>query len=328
MIAPFVLGLDAGNTKTLAVIADSTGRVIGYGRSRQANIYVDFDGAVAALKEACQQAQEMSGLSCVHHIALSAAGADWPEDFTALHQAMKSAGLVQGDHELSVVNDAVGAVWSGSPSGEGVAVAVGTSAGIGARFGERLWHSSYWQEPEGAVHLGQQALRAVYRAELGLSQPTSLTKVILEHFQLTNVEELLHAFTARVSTLKTNDVAGLARLLLTEAQNGDACSHSIVTRHAEALGDYALVAARKVGLNQHAFPLVLTGGVLRHPGSLLKNTLLRRVQEQMPRASLQSPEFEPVGGAVCIALSVLGLHNVGARATLKNTLPPSSFFST
>jgi N-acetylglucosamine kinase-like BadF-type ATPase len=328
LLAPIVMGVDAGNTKTLAVIADGTGQVLGYGRSTSANIYVNFDGAVAALKEAARAALEMAGVNHLDHLAVSAAGADWPEDFVALRGAVHAASLVTDSSKLSVVNDAVGALWSGSATGEGVAVAVGTSAGTAARSGETVWHSGYWQEPEGAVQLGQQTLRAVYRAELELYPRTSLTNVVLKHFQVDRVEALLHAFTARGSSLGTNDIGRLARLLLDEAQKGDEVACQLVLQHGVALGDYAVVAARKVDFISQPFPLILTGGVMRHSSSLLKDTLVARVHEHFPGAKLQDPDFEPVGGAVCVALNALGCHHIGSRTRLRETLPEGSFYTT
>lgn len=328
MLEPIVMGIDAGNTKTLAVVVDKTGRVLGYGRSAQANIYVDFTRAMGALRHAYQEALVMAGVQRVAHLAISASGADWPEDFTALRSGLQAVGMVEDAQGLSVVNDAVGALWSGSATGEGVAVAVGTSAGVGARWGERVWHSSYWQEAEGAVQLGRCALRTVYRSELNLEPHTSLTRAVLDLFDLPSVEDVLHAFTARKPLLGEQDAAKAARLLLDEAERGDELARRIVREHAKSLGDYALVAARRVGLSAQPFPLILTGGVMRHPSSLLKDDLVRHVLRQEPQARLQEPDFEPVGGAVCLALAALGCYKITARTLLRMTLPQESFYAT
>ena len=328
MLGPLVMGIDAGNTKTLAVVADRRGRVLGYGRSSSANIYAGFGGAVASLEQAWQRALVPAGTEEVAHLALSATGADWSEDFADLRQAVLRRGLVKEDSALTVVNDAVAALWTGSATGEGVAVAVGTSAGTAARRGERVWHSSFWQEPEGAVQLGYLALRAVYRAELGLGPPTRLTETFLQRFGLPDVTTLLHAFTARGAPLGAAAAGSSARLLLDQAERGDEVACRLVRQHAEALGDYAVVAARKVGLDKAAFPLVLTGGVMRHPGSLLKDALAQRVRRTLPGATLRKSSFEPVGGAVCIALEATGFHTESARTALSETLPHATFYTT
>ena len=327
MLEPLVMGIDVGNTKTLAVVADRTGRVLGYGRGVRANIYHHLGGALEVLEQV--QKQALAGLDNVRirHLALSATGADWPEDFAELRRAFETIGRVRGN-ALTVVNDALTAIWTGSATGEGVAVAVGTSAGTGARHGDRVWHSSFWQEPEGAVELGQRALRAVYRAELGLTPPTRLTEAFLDHFDLPSVEALLHAFTARAAPLGAAEAGGAARVLLDEAERGDEVACGLVRQHAEALGEYAVVAARKVGLEDEPFPLVLTGGVMRHPGPLLKDGIVRRVRRDLPGAIYQKSDLEPVGGAVCIALGALGHYDTKARATLRETLPRAHFYMT
>ena len=326
MLEPLVMGIDVGNTKTLAVVADRTGRVLGYGRNAKANIYAHVERALSVLVQVQQQA--LAGLegARIGYLVLSATGADWPEDFAELRRALRASSGV-GDR-FTVVNDAVAAIWTGSPTGEGVAVAIGTSAGTGARKGERVWHSSFWQEPEGAVQLGQLALRAIYRAELGLTPPTSLTEAFLDHFALPNVEALLHAFTARAAPLGEAEAGGAARLLLGEAQRGDEVAAEIVKRHAQALGDYAVIAAYKVGLNAEAFPLILTGGVMRHLSSLLKDELTKHVCRDLPKATYRKSDFEPVGGALCIALDALGYHTPTVREALRMTLPHAAFYTT
>ena len=322
---PLVMGIDVGNTKTLAVVADRSGRVLGYGRGAEANIYAHVERALSVLLQVQQQALAGLESASIGHLALSATGADWPEDFTELRRALRASSGV-GDR-FAVVNDAVAAIWTGSPTGEGVAVAVGTSAGTGARRGHQVWHSSFWQGPEGAVQLGQLALRAIYRAELGLNPPTRLREAFLDHFALPSVEALLHAFTARAAPLGEAEAGGAARLLLNEAESGDEVAYKLVKQHAQALGDYAVIAAHKVGLNG-VFPLVLTGGVMRHPGSLLKDELIGRVRHDLPGVTYRKSDFEPVGGALCIALDALGCYTPEARENLHKTLPHAAFYTT
>jgi hypothetical protein len=69
----------------------------------------------------------------------------------------------------------------------------------------------------------------------------------------------------------------LVRRLFDAADAGDATAYQIVILHGKALGDYAIVAARKVGLLEVPLTLVLTGGVLRNPSPLLREALVERV---------------------------------------------------
>ncbi|WP_425145065.1 N-acetylglucosamine kinase [Deinococcus sp.] len=323
----FVLGIDAGNTKTIALIADSAGTVLGWGRAGSSNIYVSQAEALAALETAVAEAGRSAGLNgrALSAVTLSAAGADWPEDFTVLQGALTRWGWAE---RRSVVNDAVGALRAGSLAGLGVAVVCGTSAGTAARApDDKVWHSSYWQEPEGADELAQRTLRAVYRAELGIDPPTSLSAPVLAHFGCKSVAALLHSFTGRGRTPPLH-LGRLARVLLDQAQAGDPASVQIVQRHGAALGDYALAAARQVGL-EGDYLLVTSGGVMRHPSALLRTALLRHVQAAHSGVTWQASHHEPVFGALLLALELSG-QPITERLfrRLEETCPEESLFLT
>jgi N-acetylglucosamine kinase-like BadF-type ATPase len=127
--------------------------------------------------------------------AFSMAGADWPEDFDLLQAAMEQRGF---GRRILVVNDAIGGLRAGSPDGMGVAVVCGTGAGTGAHAPDgRVWHTSFWQEPNGSHDLARRMLRGVYRAELGIDPPTMLTRRVLDFLGQSTVEDVLHLFTRR-----------------------------------------------------------------------------------------------------------------------------------
>ena len=190
-----------------------------------------------------------------------------------------------------------------------------------------MWHSSYWQEPEGADELAKFALRAVYRAELGIDPPTSLTARVLAHYRQGSVEGLLHALTRR-DRRAPRRLGRLARLLLDEAELGDAASLKIVCEHGRSLGDYALAAARQVGLSG-PYTLVTSGGVMRHPSKVLVQALMQRVHTVNPEVSWQASGHEPVFGALLLALE-LARHPVDAAllGRLESTCPEESVFLT
>ena len=96
-------------------------------------------------------------------------------NYNLLSQNLQEGGRGYGQR-IVIVNDAMGALRAGSPDGTGVVVACGTGAAVGARHPDgRIWHSSFWQEVQGADELSLSALRAVYRAELeSTRRPVSL----------------------------------------------------------------------------------------------------------------------------------------------------------
>jgi len=331
-----VLGLDAGNTKTVALLAQLDGTIIGSGRGGCGDIYgagspeaamaqVDaaLAGALAAARARSGLGLDLSSLSAA---CCSMAGADWPEDFELIRCELETRGLRR---QVSIYNDAFGALRAGTPDGFGVAVACGTGTATGARAPDgRLWHNSYWQVPQGAHELGQMALDAVYRAELCLDPPTRLKQRVLDYFKLPTVEQVLHRTTARVRP-PNPDLGPLARVLLDEAHDGDPAAVAIAQSHGTALGDYALVAARRVGLENTDFTLVMAGGVLRHPTNVLKAALVARVRAAAPGVRPVMSRFEPVAGAVLMALEAAGVTpDEPLLERLAASLPPAALFAT
>ena len=321
----YFLGVDSGNSKTVALVARADGRVVGWGRGGGGDIYVSEAEAVAAVTEAVAGALAAAGIgvSALTASCLSLVGADWPEDFDFWRLEAQKRGYAQ----VLVVNDALGALRAGT-AGDGVAVVCGTGAAIGARRAGVVWHSSFWQEPMGGAALGERTLRAVYRAELGLGPATLLTDKILAHFDLPTIEAVLHRLTARRTRgLGSAAPTGLARLLLDAAAEGDEPARLEVASAAVTLGEYAWVAACKVSL-QKPFPLVLAGGVLRHPSSLLREALIKQVQTRLPHAHPVLAPFEPVVGALLLALEAAPGTNLPNTEGLAETLPEAAFFST
>lgn len=305
---PILLGVDGGNTKTVAVVAAADGTILGGARIlRTSDIYaVPPDVAVAIHHEVADAALASAGLdpdAGSVSAAFSLAGADWPEDIALLERSLRPRwpGAI-------VVNDAIGALRAAVPEGPGVVVVCGTGAATGARGPDgRTWHTSFWQEPQGGYELGVRALRAIYRADLGIDHATLLTERILSATGERSVESLLHHASGR-EVADRRDPAALAWIVLEAADAGDAAAVAIVTQQGVELGRTALAATRRVGIEPaDPFGLALAGGVLRHPGNGLRDAIVRTVLEGAPRVELLGPPPEPAAGALLLAFDAAGI---------------------
>lgn len=335
----YVLGVDGGNTKTIALVAALSGEIAGRGRAGSGDIYASLHEGAEASAEAALGAIERAAHAAIADAegapddlaatVLSLAGADWPEDFALLRAEAVRRGL---GRRVGVVNDALGALRAGSAEGWGVAVACGTGAATGARSrAGTVWHASFWQEAGGAWRLSEETLRLVYRSELRIDPPTALTALVPPLLGAGSVEELLHMLTRRAGRVEVDGLARgrLVRGLLGAAEEGDAPARAVVLAHGAELGDYALVAARKVGILGQPFPLVLAGGVLRHPCRLLADALVARVRERAPDCLPRLSGLEPAVGAVLLGLQAAGIAIDDALlARLRGSLPEASLFET
>lgn len=298
-----LLGVDGGNTKTVALVAALDGTVLGCGRGGRADIHNadSVDAALGEIASAVALALEAAGArpSDLAAAAFGLAGADWPEDFALLREGLRArVGLAE---EPDVVNDAIAALRSGT-DGAGVSVVCGTYGAIAARNGAgEIFHLGFWPDGTGAYALGSEALSAVWRWGLGLGPATSLAERALERWACADTIELLHAFTRR-GGLPALEPSRFAGEVLDEAEAGDDVAREIVRDVAGRLGLYARVCAERTGQLGSPFALVLSGGVLRHPSALLREAILAPV----PDAVSLYPELDPVAGALLVAADRAG----------------------
>ncbi|MBC8077015.1 MAG: hypothetical protein H7Y32_13140, partial [Chloroflexales bacterium] len=119
----YVLGVDGGNTKTVALVARRDGTIVGAGRGGPGDIYNPYSGeGLPNVAQAVQHALDTAGVARGELAGgvFSMAGADWPEDFAFIEQIVRSHGLAC---PIQVFNDAIGALRAGSPDGTGLVVA-------------------------------------------------------------------------------------------------------------------------------------------------------------------------------------------------------------
>lgn len=325
--APVVLGVDGGGTKTLALVCDTEGRALGWGRAGNCNIYGNMAGAADELESAVEEALSAAGCAREHisSAVYSLVGTDWPEDFEFWRTALAGRRL---GRRIEVVNDAIGALHAGSPQGDAVIVVCGTGAATGSRnHAGALWHSSFWQLNQGAGELGARALDAVYRAELGIGPATLLTPALLEKFRPRSIEALLHEQTGR-STAGKIDAATIVPLIFAAADQGDAVATRILETHGTSLADFAAIAARKVDILDRPFQFMLAGGVFRNDSPILRDALLARLRDQAP-ALVQIDSREPLRGAINLALKMeTGRWDGRLAERIGKTFPPPAFFQT
>ena len=300
----FLLAVDGGNSKTLAAVADREGHILAATRGPGSDIYGRgaADVAIDALCGTVRNALSTAGAAAADVVAavFSLAGADWPEDFALLERELtQRLGLACPP---TVVNDALGGLRLGAPTWEGIAVMCGTFNAVGARNRDgRVFHLGFWPDRVGGFDLGMEALKAVYRHGLDLGPATRLSERALAQFGAGDVLELMHAFTRRENRIPQHEVQRLTPVVLELAEHGDAVAAAIVRTAGACLGEQARVAAARVGLAVGGTPVVLGGGVLQHPATVLIDALVERLPGAMPIR----PHHPPLLGALLLAYDAL-----------------------
>jgi N-acetylglucosamine kinase-like BadF-type ATPase len=320
-----LLGVDGGATKTVALIAEPDGTILGFARNGSSDIHADHDpeqpiGRVAAaVRDAARIADvDTSDLrTCV----FSLCGADWPEDIDLYSSRLTV--LLRLPSSPTVLNDAMGALRAGSRAGVGVALTLGTGGAIGARGPDgRSWFSGMRLERTGALELGRHALTLLIRGEYGPGPKPAFGDAALTAFGVGSVDELLHAVTAR-GGMGDKGLGRLAVVLLEAGHLDDPDAVDYIHAHGRMLAGYVRSAGERVGLPEEGNTLVVSGGLLRHHCTNLLDT----VMEELPGFSLVRPDVEPAFGAlqwaadrVGVVLDVDRLRATGPDAVTFRTL--------
>lgn len=329
------LGVDAGNSKTAALVSTASGEVVGAGRSGCGDIYgaptaqAAVDEVMSAVAGALAQAG--AGPAALVGAAFRLAGIDWPEDaaYWAESLDVRQPSLVR----RSILNDGYAAIRCGAPSGVGIALAGGTAAAIAAR-GTRgeLWDMGWWgQHAMGAIGLANEALRAVFLAELDLAPPTALTQALLDFYGKPSAAELNHWLTRREGGAEHRDRTRCARVVTATAQAGDPVAMGIVREQGRRLATYAGVAARRTGLAAAGAPvdIVLSGSVLMAPASPVAAALLEELPAHVPHAVAHRGSLPPVAGALLDGLAENGVTvTETVRDRVAATMPSRDFLAT
>jgi len=323
-----VVGVDGGTTKTIALVANDRGQILGVGRSGNSNwLGPNVEKPMAVVVDAVEQALTMAGLSG-DDVALGVfglAGADWPEDHERREAVLSRRGIAQ---EVVVKNDAL-VGWRASTRqtfGAVIAAGTGTNTCVITPDG-REWCYGYYADNGGAWDVAHSAIRAVLRAEDGRGQPTALTGIVLKKLGYATPQALLRA--SYTGQLDREAVLSLCPLVFQAADAGDEAAAEIIVRQGQVLAEYATAAIRRFEMEDLAFDVVLSGSVFKGQGPLLIDTVTQAVHRVAPHTRIVPAAFEPAIGSILLAYDQLGIVATDKMLDrLVRTMPDHAFFST
>ncbi|HKA35233.1 MAG TPA: BadF/BadG/BcrA/BcrD ATPase family protein [Thermoanaerobaculia bacterium] len=303
MASRYVLGIDAGGTKTRAILADESGRMVAGALGGGANLRTHGELEVEKVLHAVIEQAQADGGSRAEALALGIAGADRPDDHAVLREILRRIGFRD---RVVVANDARVAFVAGSERRVGLALICGTgsiawgrnASGEIARAGGWGWHlgdegSGFW--------IGERAIREVMRAFDGRGPETSLEEALYAHFRISSPEAIVRELYDR--EYPRHHVATFAVEVEKAAQAGDLTARKLLT---DAAGELILAAKTVVGrlrLEESPYDVVLSGGTFRALTSLEASVKAALSGGQARVARL---EEEPAMGAVKLALEELG----------------------
>ena len=317
MTEDLYLGIDGGQSHTGAVIADSEGNVKGRGHSGPSN-HAEQPGGRERLQRAIIESVGNALQSVVGHA--SAAQREHMSlinrtVFAAAHCAMTGGaefkeeviGGILHARILKVGHDAPAAL-AGATGGEaGIVVIAGTGS---VAYGEKAngdhlqvggWGHLFGDEGSG-FWIALQGIRRAMQSYDGLSGPTALTALALQHFSRPDLRTL--ALDVYGEKITRDSLATFAEQVHQAAVAGDHVAREVIAEAGQSLAMLALTAARRLNLSPDESRIACVGGVFR--GALVREAFAAVLGENMAAMKIMEPRFDPAIGALLLAYRAAG----------------------
>lgn len=317
----YFLGVDAGGTKTHALIANETGEAIGFGLAGPGSWEsVGYQGLTENLLDTTSQALAMAkiDISQISGSGLGLAGYDWPsqrqDHLDAIHPLTLSC-------PLEIVNDATLGILAGAEAGWGISVVSGTGCNCRGwsrdhlREGRVVGGASHWSgEAAGGFDILFRAMRAVTFEWTRRGPATALTPAFLEQTGAKNLDDLVEGL-----YLERFDLNPSMILLVFEiARQGDAQALEVIRWAGRELGMMVVSVINQLDLHAEAFDVVLIGSLFDgHP--MMTESITSTVQLCAPGARLVRLTVPPVVGGVVLGMQMAGLDARPVRLNLIET---------
>lgn len=301
----YVLGIDAGGTKTQCAVADATGKILGMGYAGAANHQtVGIERTVDSLKKAIFEALEQAKIRMedISYGVFGMAGADEADDFEILVPAVER---LMGNIPCEVVHDS----WIGFRAADkgkmGVVSICGTGAGHAGqnKQGQRLTLRNLDYRTGnlgGGSEIVEKALHYAFRSNEATWDKSKLEEVIPEIFEKNSLDEVCVILKHEEMTEMQQHKIPICVFQL--AREGDKVCQKILSDMGYEEGRYAAAIIRRLGMEKEKVPMILIGSLFKTEEPYLINAYMKGAREAAPEAYPVILKEAPVLGAVGLAL--------------------------
>ncbi|MDQ0063192.1 N-acetylglucosamine kinase [Paenibacillus harenae] len=301
------LGVDAGGSKTHALLVDERGQVLGKGYAGNGNHQTAFAEAGANIGKACEEALQTAGVAKeqVDFAYFGLAGADREPDYVVLRPMIAALGF---KHHAIACDTMIG-MRAGTIRSYGAVIISGTGFNAAARNakGEELQYGGFgYLFGDGqcsGTDLAVHAFRGAIRGWEGREQPTLLTDIVPKELGYPSVQAMYDDALDHGKRPPNT----LGKLLFEAAAQGDAVSIRILRQAGSELANSVNALIKRLYMQHDAFDVVLTGSVLsRGATSHMVDAIKEAVGDIAPHASVVKLAVDPVVGAVMSAMDQTG----------------------
>ncbi|HHM24361.1 MAG TPA: hypothetical protein ENJ23_04890 [Bacteroidetes bacterium] len=312
----YILGVDGGGTKSLAVLARETGEVVATFQKGPANFQQIGEAGLQSLAEEILQEAERSGGIRRDEIVLfvlGLAGVGRRDDHRRAEEALSR---VNFSGRILLTTDAYIALMGAFESRPGIIVIAGTgSICFGLDEEGELYRSGGWGYllgDEGSGYfIGHQAILAALKDFDGRGEKTILRPRIESHFDLTSIEDIVPRVYAKENSIGKEEIAGLAPLVFECAADGDDVAEQIVELAGKELARMVHAVGKRMKKLGEPLEVAYVGSVFKQKHVLLP-VMKVFLSDHYSELDIHEPSFEPAPGAI-----ILGLKELGKAITLE-----------
>jgi len=302
-----VIGVDGGGSKTIALLTDMQGKILGSADAGPSNYQLlGLEEAVANITGAISPllVSTASNRTAVQ-VVVGVAGAGRTQDRRRLTRMLIQR--LEQTAGVYITTDAHIALVAAVGENYGVAINAGTGAiAVGLNMNGQFARADGWGYmlgDEGSGYwIGLEATRAALRAYDGRGGSSVLEKMVREHYGIEKLSDLVEE--ARQHKLSPSRVSKLVPHVFEAARTGDGVAANILAEAGRRLARSAKSVIQQLKMENEEFGLALIGGVFRNANlEPLMQGFEGTIAEVAPRCQMLSPRFSPEIGAVLLGLS-------------------------
>ena len=314
----YVLGVDAGGTKTSAVVADEDGTIFGAAVAGAGNFQGigriaatrNIANAISAAINAAQIEQ-----STIATAGYGIAGADRPKDFETVHEMLEEINVAD---QYLLTNDTTIALRAGTSDGVGVALIAGTGSNtIGFNKEKQECKvgglGKFTGDYGSATDLVEKAIIASMKGFDGRGPKTLLYDLFCRELSVKELWDIIEFF--YVDSYQYIEINQYAPIVFTAADEGDHVALKLLKDTGKQVGHEAAVCIHKLFKKNDKITVVLGGSVFQKASNpVMVNSLTNYLISRFPNLKIVKLQHEPVLGAVLFGLDILSKGKCSAAA--------------
>ncbi|MBW4446325.1 MAG: ATPase [Spirirestis rafaelensis WJT71-NPBG6] len=315
----YVLGIDGGGSKTVCIVMQDTGEVLGRGKAGSSNYQtIGIKGTLQSIESAIYAAAN-EALNSIKYINIKAiclglAGVGRATDIEivkALIQDLQNSKLLPitwvSASNIVICNDALIALVGGIGGDVGVVVAAGTGSIVFGRNHQgktkRVGGWGYILGDEGSAYkIAVTGMQAALKAYDGREMSTSLVEAFKQHLNLANIEDLIEVIYRRGWGVK--EIAALAPVVDFTAASGDEVANNIIESGVQDLVKATSTVIDAIFSFSSNCEIVTTGSVWQGRCKM-RDRFAGYIVAKFPSVKVIFPRNEPAYGAALLALKSL-----------------------